>query len=213
MPIASSSSRLKEVADLLTQLHRHKDAAYGDAWRRRGEVIAIFANLARKYDRLERALDEEEPAATEPLADTVADLCVYAGKYLTWLAETRPVAFAAVPPYLDPIHATAEQGAAGLEAILGALPAWEEQSGTRPPDDVDSAWIRIATAFGELEAGLMAQAGAEGDPTLPWARKVELAWALTDASWHLLARLATEDPRLLQPLRDQVAAMDKRSPE
>ena len=85
-----TTHRCVRLTALLERLHRHKDAAYGDAWRKRGEVIAIFANLARKYDRLLVAFDEQRPAATEPLGDTVADLCVYAGKYLTWIAEQHP---------------------------------------------------------------------------------------------------------------------------
>src|SRR3954467_15877031 len=81
---------LSEVLNLLARLHRHKDAAYGDAWRKRGEVIAIFANMARKYDRLVVAFAEDRPAATEPLGDTVADLLVYTAKYLTWIADEHP---------------------------------------------------------------------------------------------------------------------------
>jgi len=76
---AADISPLREVTKLLERLHRHKDAAYGDAWRKRGEVIAIFANMARKYDRLLVAFDEQRPAATEPLGDPRARQCVYAG--------------------------------------------------------------------------------------------------------------------------------------
>src|SRR2546423_5231405 len=89
-PRAEAAEQRREILRLLERLHRHKDAAYGDAWRKRGEVIAIFANMARKYDRLVVAFSEQRAAATEPLADTVADLCVYAGKYLTWLADEHP---------------------------------------------------------------------------------------------------------------------------
>ena len=77
---------LDEALDLLARLHRHKDRAYGDAWRRRGEVIGIFANIARKHDRLAVALDERVPAATEDLLDTAAVHCVDFAKYLTWLS-------------------------------------------------------------------------------------------------------------------------------
>ncbi len=42
--------------EVVTRLHRVKDAAYRDAWKRRGEVISILANIARKVDRLEYGL-------------------------------------------------------------------------------------------------------------------------------------------------------------
>src|SRR3954452_18696688 len=82
--------------DLLGRLHAHKNAGYGDAWRKRGELLSIFTNLARKYDRLVVALDEGVRSDDEGLLDTAGDLCVYAGKYLTWLAEQHPDGFDAV---------------------------------------------------------------------------------------------------------------------
>ena len=111
-------SEFSDVLDLLARLHRHKDRAYGDAWRKRGEVIAIFANLARKYYRLVIALAEEHTAAAEPLADTVGDLCVYAGKYLTWLADTQPAGFAAASAGLAAHAASAKRGPEALERVF-----------------------------------------------------------------------------------------------
>ena len=46
-----------DLAAAVRRLHRAKDAAYRDAWKRRGEVISILANIARKADRLEYGLD------------------------------------------------------------------------------------------------------------------------------------------------------------
>ena len=37
--------------EAVRQLHRRKDAAYRDAWKKRGEVLSILANIARKVDR------------------------------------------------------------------------------------------------------------------------------------------------------------------
>ena len=68
-----------------------------ERWRSR---LAIFANIARKYDRLAVAFDEAVPAATEDLLDTVGDQLVYFAKYLTWIAETEPGAFATALPAL-----------------------------------------------------------------------------------------------------------------
>src|SRR3954449_10246576 len=91
-----SSDLTSLVVELLIALHSHKTTGYSDAWRKRGELLSIFTNLARKYDRLIVALDEGVRSRDERLPDTVGDLCVYAGKYLTWLAEQHPEAFDAV---------------------------------------------------------------------------------------------------------------------
>ncbi len=208
MRAVPSAASLPDIADLLARLHRHKAAAYGDAWRKRGEVISIFANLARKYDRLTKALPEDTPATAEPLIDTVADLCVYASKYLTWLAETQPAAFATVAPGLDPSRASAQNEAAGLEAVLSALGDWEVATANQPPRDVEEAAVRIRTAFEELEAALIAQSEDTPSGAFSAERKVELGWALTAASLRLLEQLAAEDPRRLDPLREEVAAME-----
>ena len=60
------------------RLHRTKDAVYGDSWCRRGEVLGILANIARKVDRL-GANDD-----TETASDTALDLMIYLAKYQVW---------------------------------------------------------------------------------------------------------------------------------
>jgi len=212
MRAVPGAAALSDVADLLVRLHRHKSAAYGDAWRKRGEVISIFANLARKYDRLVRALAEDTPATAEPLIDTVADLCVYSGKYVTWLAETQSSAFATVAPRLDPSRASAEDEGGGLEAVLSALGDWEVATAKPPPTDAEEAAARIRRAFEELEAALIAQSEDKPTVALSAEHKIELAWALTAASLRLLEQLAAEDPRRLDPLREEVAAMESTRP-
>jgi hypothetical protein len=205
--LPAQAQRRAEILTLLERLHRHKDAAYGDAWRKRGEVIAIFANLARKYDRLTVAFDEHRPAATEPLADTVADLCVYAGKYLTWIAEQHPTDLDAAG-----LPATAAQlsDARGPDALQTLL-AVAARTPTDAPPDADTAWAAIRQAFGALERGLMKQATPAVDPSdIPsYTEKAQLAWALVEQSAWLLTRLADEDSTSLQTLREEVAAMDR----
>lgn len=73
------------LSEFVSTLHRAKTAAYGDSWKRRGELLSILPNVARKVDRLER-IDLEHGA---PLVafDTAVDLFVYAVKYLTFLAD------------------------------------------------------------------------------------------------------------------------------
>jgi hypothetical protein len=208
MPGAADTPRLRDISELLERLHRHKDAAYGDAWRKRGEVIAIFANMARKYDRLLVAFDEQRPAATEPLGDTVADLCVYAGKYLTWIAEEHPADLdVADLPLPNSAMLAARIGPDALRAVLAAIPPAVGQLLTR----TGLAWARVCETFGALEAALMAQAtpGSPADQLLDFTAKARLAWALTMDSAILLACLERDDPATLDGLRDEVAAMDR----
>jgi len=208
MPAPADTPRLRDITELLERLHRHKDAAYGDAWRKRGEVIAIFANMARKYDRLLVAFDEQRPAATEPLGDTVADLCVYAGKYLTWIAEEHPADLdAADLPLPSAAIIAARIGPDALRAVLVAVPAAVGQL----PTQSDLAWAGVRETFDELEAALMAQAtpGSPADQLLDFTAKARLAWALTSESAILLACLERDDPATLDSLRDEVAAMER----
>lgn len=63
-------------------LHNEKHAAYGDSWKRRGEMLGIMANIARKVDRLRGG-----ETADETSTDTAVDLLVYLAKYHTWLMD------------------------------------------------------------------------------------------------------------------------------
>ena len=79
-----------EFREAVRRLHRAKDAAYRDAWKRRGEVISIIANIARKVDRLEYGLNGAPATLDESWADTAADLLVYCLKYQAYLADLDP---------------------------------------------------------------------------------------------------------------------------
>lgn len=63
------------------ELHVGKNAAYGDSWKKRGEIVGILANVARKVDRL--AVGGSTPDETQ--TDTAIDLLVYLAKYRDWL--------------------------------------------------------------------------------------------------------------------------------
>jgi len=71
------------INDSFTQfidiLHKEKNLAYGDSWRRRGEMLGIMANIARKVDRLGK------PGAGDNELDTTVDLLLYLVKYQLWL--------------------------------------------------------------------------------------------------------------------------------
>lgn len=201
--------RRAELLALLERLHRHKDAAYGDAWRKRGEVIAIFANIARKYDRLLVAFEESRSAATEPLSDTVADLCVYAVKYLTWLAETEPHAIRSLPRDIDADEAAADRGPQAVATVLAAL--GDASTLSAASGQVDQTWASVQYTFGQLERGLMAQAtpGSPPDDLLDWSTKAMLAWELADQSAWLLTALVERDADVVIGLRSEVERMDQ----
>lgn len=67
--------------EFVAQLHREKHAAYGDSWKKRGEMLGIMANIARKMDRLGVA------GGGDTAADTAIDLLVYLIKYDLWIHE------------------------------------------------------------------------------------------------------------------------------
>lgn len=197
----TGASARAPILELLGQVHARKDAAYRDAWRKRGELLGIFPNIARKYDRLTVAMAEEEPATVEPLGGTVGDLCVYAAKYLTWLAEIHPDAVRATAHGPDPEPLRADRGAQAVNAVFAQLPEAEEALSESSPKDVADSWDRIRDAFRPLEAGLMEQAERPASDPPPAKGKVELAWRLTGATAWMLLRLNERDPRHLDSLR------------
>ena len=66
-------------------LHAEKDAAYGNSWCKRGEMLSILPNIARKVDRLEGGAETGD----ETQLDTAIDLFVYTVKYDLWKAYDR----------------------------------------------------------------------------------------------------------------------------
>jgi hypothetical protein len=197
----TGASARAPILELLGQVHARKDAAYRDAWRKRGELLGIFPNIARKYDRLTVAMAEEEPATVEPLGGTVGDLCVYAAKYLTWLAEIHPNSVSATAHGPDPETLRADRGAEAVDAVFAQLAEAEEALSEPYPKAVADAWERIEDSFGPLEAGLMEQAERPIDDPAWVGRKVELAWRLTGATASMLLRLHELDPSHLNSLR------------
>jgi hypothetical protein len=195
-----------ELASLLDRLHEHKDAAYGDAWRKRGEVIAIFANIARKYDRLFVAVTETRAAATEALADTVADLCIYTLKYLTWIADEDPSAFDAANL---PVRADTAADRCGPDAVRVLLAALVRTAAPNPPSR-DEGWSAIRGAFQPLEAALLDQAAIDRARPAPLdlTDKAHLVWRLAADTFSLLQRLELNDAAALYSLRAEVARMD-----
>ena len=90
----------KDFVEFVAQLHREKHAAYGDSWKKRGEMLGIMANIARKLGRLGVA------GGGDTAADTAIDLLVYLIKYYLWIEERLPQnkGFASLTD--DPEHVT-----------------------------------------------------------------------------------------------------------
>lgn len=72
----SVGTRADKFREAVRRLHRAKNAAYPDAWKRRGEAISVLASIARKVDRLENGLDGAPTTVGESCLDTAADLLV-----------------------------------------------------------------------------------------------------------------------------------------
>lgn len=69
-------------SEYVADLHAKKHAGYGDSWKKRGELLSILPNIARKVDRLQQPGDD-----VETTADTSIDLLVYLLKYRWWLYD------------------------------------------------------------------------------------------------------------------------------
>lgn len=76
-----------EILGATKRLHARKDAAYRGAWKKRGELTSILANVARKVDRLGQYGATGAELADEPTFDTAVDLFVYLVKYRLYLLE------------------------------------------------------------------------------------------------------------------------------
>lgn len=188
------------AVQLLIGLHSHKTIGYGDAWRKRGELLSIFTNLARKYDRLVVALDEGVRAREEGLPDTAGDLCVYAAKYLTWLAEQHPQAFDTVTRGATSADCADDGGTDALARVLRAVDMG-------PVADVAGSWSRLKAAFVRLDTGLVSEAERRGDAPLPWEQKVELAWGIAAGALALLVALAAEEPEAWGIWRESIETL------
>lgn len=71
----------------IKKLHAYKDQSYGSSWKRRGDLLGILLNIARKSDRLETMLSVGAKMHGEAAFDTAIDLLVYVEKYRLYLAE------------------------------------------------------------------------------------------------------------------------------
>lgn len=135
-----------EIEQWLTELHRTKSQGYGDSWKRRGEQMAIMANVARKIDRLARH-DPASPARGEEIIDTAADLLVYSLKYETYLKDAAGDA--------APAGETWSDGTEGFNFLLSQITARKDARSH------EEATAEVLAVFDELEGTFIFDGGPE----------------------------------------------------
>lgn len=107
----ADNESLSEIIAYLLSVQYDKEGSYGSSWCARGEHRGIMSNIDRKYDRLDKILEDERIGARATLPtglhlhsedksqigeskiDAVADLANYCLLYMTWLRKQHPGAF------------------------------------------------------------------------------------------------------------------------
>lgn len=173
----------EEFREAVRRLHRAKDAAYRNAWKRRGEVLSIVANIARKVDRLEYGLDGAPATAGESWLDTAADLLVYCLKYQAYLADVDRETGVRLFGGSD-IRPSYSDGPAGFEALLSRADLGPVAVAGQP---ITEAARRVVSRFGELEACFR-----DVSSTQPVLVRLARVQALTDAAAVLAGALRRE---------------------
>ena len=154
----------------IASLHRRKDRAYQQAWKKRGEERSILPNIARKVDRLTTYVASGAELDEESLLDTAIDFLVYVLKYRLYLLDRG----ASPSPLFSP-PSTAEgllsdQPEAFDTALVDLL------KGARTGSDMAVAIAESAASFERLDR----VANEEGDPSVRAQRADDLlAYAAT----------------------------------
>jgi thymidylate synthase len=192
------------IINLLSELHYKKTLAYKDSWKRQGEVLGVFCNIARKFDRIESLVGGAKPTSDESLIDTLADLAVYATKYLTYLAENYPGIFEdfirQYPPllsleeYADNLH--------GFDAVAPALIS-RYVAGRNSLDltQLSQCYDEIERHYSLLRE-ILTRDGLADDP-----RKCSSGADLAIGAVHYLVLLSREDPETFGLFVDQVGRL------
>lgn len=197
---ATEPTSLADVYRVLQTLHEKKTRSYGDSWKKHGELLGVFANITRKYDRIEAVLDGAKATADEGLIHTLADLAVYAGKYLTWLAEHQPAAFAqflAPHPQAEPI--TRYHHNQGFDPIVALLLTASPDRPTDSLRDLTPLLATVRTHYRALEAILTSP-----DPHRDPHTKCQAAAALSLAAATAIELQARTTPAAYAAFAEEV---------
>ncbi|MBO3736707.1 hypothetical protein [Actinoplanes flavus] len=182
----------------LRRLHAEKDTAYRTAWKRRGELLSVLPNIARKADRLESAGAGAPGTRDEDLMDTVVDLLVYTLKYQTLLGDQDPAVAAHLFDQLPPPYSDGRQG---FEVLLDGL---DLSPLDEPPFTASAAeaTTEVLTAFQRVESCFTGNAVPAGERQ---RRAAELAAAVV----RMLAVLRHKKPSLYQGFLDRWGGGDR----
>lgn len=147
------------LLDATIRLHAAKTRMYGDAWKRRGEVLSVLSNLARKVDRLSVAVHGRASGTAdgETDLDTAVDLLVYSVKYQTFLADIDVSCARELYADRDDLPSPYSDGLDGFEHVL-TRQGVRELGGVL---DVRTAVDGVLTCFQRLETcfnGVIAEA-------------------------------------------------------
>ena len=174
--------QLEEILVYIKKLHKEKDAAYRTSWKRRGELISILANIARKVDRISEFQKSAAPVTDESVLDTAVDLFVYLNKYRLYLLEQLPnnarslLSQQAPEPLSEHVSnfdlLTDQTVPAGEEVKLGDIPAlleiqFEEMNSyaqcNRPPLERLNLATRVAEISLRYVVELIQESGVPND--------------------------------------------------
>lgn len=203
---------VQDVYDVLRVLHEKKSRAYGDSWKKHGELLGVFSNITRKYDRIESILGGAKATADEALVDTYADLAVYAAKYLTFLAEHYQFAFADfIAEYVRVTNLTSAEvskgycGNRGFDAVVDALLQGDNIGRLHSFIGMEYRIFGIdavRAAYKILEVDLVSS-GARGNPT----NRCRVAAILSLAAVRCVVDIAEERPAAFAAFAAAVEAM------
>lgn len=187
------SHKPTELLRVIKDLHAIKNLAYGDSWKKRGEVTSILANVARKVDRLEQHQVSGKEQVDESILDTAIDLFVYLLKYRLFLFDLAPIA---APPSLQgaPTPYSDDPTNFDLLADTYLTPA-------RPSQTVRQIMASIAIKFEALH-----ELALSGSAVLD---RLEGVSELAILAFSLVCSLAAERPalanRLIQAISKEIA--------
>ncbi|MFT8357759.1 thymidylate synthase [Bifidobacterium aquikefiri] len=166
-----------DLRDDIISLHREKESVYGDSWKKRGELVGIAGNLARKIDRMNR-MAQTGSASGETLLDTAIDLLVYAIKYETYLADQSSLV---AMELFGRTGSRFSDGTNGFEELI-RLRSTDASQGT-----VQDQVLRVSSSFDGLDEFL--QTHIHGY----WVEKHKLAEQLSRQSQCLVLAIAESE--------------------
>lgn len=164
-----------DFRNAVKHLHAVKDKAYGGAWKRRGELVSILPNIARKSDRLETLIATKAQMRGETMLDTAVDLLVYVEKYRLFLAEGLDEGELLPPGSPQPLSDHDQN----LDALLDRL---DLEPGDRAISQTVSEIVRLFDLCWRL-----AEVGAQV------RERLEMAGRLALAAGSLVARLVVDN--------------------